>query len=967
MIIGFDRFELDTEQKSVFGPDGPVRLRPQTFAVLVHLIDKAPSVVSRDELLDKVWGHQSTSISSVAQTIKELRHALGDSSTEPRLIATRRRLGYQFIGEIHAPDDGEPIEPVTPDPDASVPTMPTVRLGSWPVLLIMFAVVVAVGVWSFDKPFEAPEAKRMPVLAVAQMVNASEDPELDWLGPALETYLGHALVELGSFRVMNVARGALDDESQLDSIDFLIEGRYLSTGLDGSHLTASVRRPGSSELVTSVESTLSAWDVASLSIDAATAIRDRLGFSAPVEADPGAIRMRMPRSPGSQRAYFLAAEAIGNHQPERALREIASAREHETDHPRLDHLEALAHKQRGDWQSARRTSERLMAATQLWPRRDRLELEATAALLDFDPERAADRLQALTQFFPEQHSSRRLIEAQIEAGRLSTASEALQSLRFQYPRDPRVTLLEAQLAHAERDHERRLNAAREAVAEARDQDLEALVPSGLLAEAGALIDLGQLDEARVVVDDLFEITDQLGDADLATVHLVLARIQFQQGELPLALESAEQARALYEVIPNPAGTAEALMVSGAIHDRAGRIESSLAVLEDAVEQFELLGDKRRLARSHVQLGITLMRARQNESAIERLEEGARHFRAAGDRQGEGAALLNHATLLARSGRLEDAEPIFQRGLEAFTDAGDLRGQAISLSNLAAIAGNRRDVTRSIELAEDALGIFETLGAQTDIARVSYNLALTHRRRGDLLGAQARVEQAAEAFASQGASLMQSRALGTLGSILVSMGRYDELDAVLARFEALDIEDPVELSTFHTVRGEHALATDRIETALSEFQTAHDLVSGIESETHMLVTRLNLARAALAQGRAVHAELTARDLLFAFSEIRQVNRRVDAQLLLAEALIEQSRGDEARIILGQADELLIDAPDVEQQLRLALLRSRSGRPVPTVERLEWVAETAGRQGFKPLMEQAQHTLAAHSPRTSSNPP
>jgi len=959
VIIEFDRFELDTEQKIVAGPDGPINLRPQTFAVLCYLIEKAPAVVSRDEVLDAVWGHQATSVSSVAQTIKELRHALGDPSREPRLIATRRRLGYQFIGEIHTPIAGESGSPPVPEPVAGNGAMPEIRLPSWPGVFILLAVLAVLAVWIFNNRIEAPVAERLPTLAVAQMVNASDDPNLNWLGPALETYLGHALVELGGFRVLNVNQRALADESQLNNVDFLVEGRYLTAGVDGPSLLASLRRPGTSELVTSVESSFSGWDVASLAIDTADAIRDRLGFSMPPAADPGTIRSKLPREPSSQRAYFRGVQAISRQQPNLALFEIERARANEPDNPRLDHLEALAQKQRGNWQAAREASEKAMTATRLWPLRDRLELEATAALLDFDHERAADRLQALTQFFPEPGIARRMVEALIDAGRLRAADEALQSLRLQYPADPRGSLLGARLAQAEGDHEGRLNAAREAVVEARAQKLETLLPPGLLSEAGALIELGRLEEARAVVDELFGLTDLLNDADLATVHLILARIQFQQGELPLALASAEQARSLFEVIPHPAGVAETLMVAGAVHDRSGNVEASIDTLQTAVDHFETLGDKRRLARSNVLLGVALMGARRTDAAVERLELGAQYFRAAGDRQGEGGALLNHATLLARSGRLEDAEPIFQRGLEAFVDAGDLRGQAIALSNLAAIAGSRRDVTRSIQLSEQALGIFETLGAQTDIARVSYNLALSHRRRGELLTAERRIEQSANAFAGQGAILMQSRALATLSSILIDMGRLDEVEAVLATLNGLDIQDPVALAGIHAVRGDLALAKGEPESALAEFQTAHDLLSASDSESHLLVAKLNLARAELARGLSIQAEQTARQLLFDFGEVRQVNRQVDALLLLAEALIEQNRIEDAQASLSQAEQVLADSPDVEQQLRLALLRGYSSSRGPGLKRLEWVAETAGRQGFRPLMEQAEALLADRS--------
>ncbi len=956
MKIQFDQFEIDTDQKTVTGPEGPVNLRPQTFAVLCHLIEMAPAVVSRDELLDAVWGHQATSISSVAQTIKELRQALGDSSTEPRLIATRRRLGYQFVAEVtrcgeHEAQTAEPARELAPELQATIPPS-ALRLWPWPALtvIILLAFVTVYAITQRTGPEWAGE--RLPTLAVAQMVNASDDPDLNWLGPALETYLGHALVELGGFRVLVVDPVSSEDESQLTDIDFLIEGRYLTAGVDGSRLLASLRRPGSGEIVTSLESGLGAWDVAALSIDMASSIRDRLGFSAPPGADNAAIRARLPRLPGSQRAYFEALEALESNRPEQALARIALARIDEPDNPRLDHLEAMAWMNRGDWQRARNASEQALAATRLWPRRDRLELEATAAMLNFDFERAADSLQALTQFYPEPESSRRLIDSLIRAGRLRSAEEALASLRMQRPRDPRVALLTAQLAQAENKHEERLTAARQAVLLANEEELDALLAGALLAEAGALIELGQLTEARQVLEDLFGLSELLTDKELANTHLMLARVRFQQGELGPALESAELALSLFDAIPDLSGQAESLMVAGAIHDRAGRIEASLTVLEQAVAYFGELGDQRRQARSIVQLGVTLMRANQAEAAIEHFERGARHFRHVGDRQGEGAALINHATLLARSGRLIDSEPIFERALEAFSDAGDLRGQAMALGNLAAIAGDRRDWSRSIELAEQSLGMFELLGAQTDIARVSYNLGVLHRRRGDLLNAEFRIAQAADAFGSQGATLMKTRVLTTLGAIMVSMGRFDELDQVLARIEALDIEDDAELSVYHAVIGERALLSQDMATAREHFGLARELMAAVGADHHLKVSNLNLARLDVAEGRLIVAEQTARDLVVGFGEIRNLTRQIDALMVLAESLIEQDRTADAAATITRAEDLLEQAPDAEQSLKLALLRSRVSEPELALQRLDWVAKTAGEQGFLPILEQAR---------------
>ncbi|MBB6088084.1 tetratricopeptide repeat protein [Wenzhouxiangella marina] len=957
MKLEFDQFQLDSEQMQVIGPDGPVSMRPLTFSVLSYLIEQAPKVVSRDELLDAVWGHQATSVSSVAQTIKELRKALGDSSSDPHLIATRPRLGYQFIAEVRPlPDDPAQVigERVVSGLPPARSTSPDRRRWPWTAaLLALVVLVIAFVVFAPNEPSES-RSDRLPTLAVAQMVNASDDPDMNWLGPALETYLGHALVELGGFRVLSVDARADQESSILTGVDYVIEGQYLMAGVEGPRWLASLRRPGSREIVTSLESRPDEWDIASVSIDMATAIRDRLGFSAPPEADSAAIRARLPRRAGSQQAYFAALQALGDRRPEVALSALERARRQEPDNPRLDLLAAQVHAARGDLASAREFSLQAMSATEFWPRRDRLDIEAMAAMLAFDWQRAAERLQALNQFFPESESSRQLVRALGQAGRFQDAATALDSLRLKQPDDARLALLEAELSSLQKLAEPQLEQARQARQMAEAEGATSLMAAAELSESEALIELGEWHEARTRLEALVD-DERLVAGEQARARLELARLEFLQGDLAPALASVERAEARFAEVPHPTGLAEAAMLRGAILERSGRIEESILALEQALERFDAVADPRRTAHANVQFGTTLMRANRADEAIARLEAAARSFRALNDRQGEGAALINHATLIARAGRLPDAEPIFQRALEAFQDAGDRRGEAMALGNLAAIAGDRRDMTTSITLAEQSLAIFEQLGAQTDIARVSYNLALIHRRQGALEAAIERIRQAGDAFASQGAVLMQTRALTTEGAMLVSMGEFDELDRLLARIEELDIEDPAELAVMHIVRGERALVLGDPDTAHGEFTRAHALMESIGAANHMLVTRMHVARAELAMGETINAEQTGRDLAFAFREIRMINREIDALMLLAEALIEQARGDEAAGILAQADERLADSPDAEQTLRMGLLRSRISPPELARERLSWVESAAAEQGFVTLMERARRRL------------
>jgi tetratricopeptide (TPR) repeat protein len=76
-------------------------------------------VVSRDELLDAVWGHRFIADATVASRVKAARRAIGDSGAEQRLIRTVRGTGFRFVGEVSAPG-AEPPPPAADEAGALV-------------------------------------------------------------------------------------------------------------------------------------------------------------------------------------------------------------------------------------------------------------------------------------------------------------------------------------------------------------------------------------------------------------------------------------------------------------------------------------------------------------------------------------------------------------------------------------------------------------------------------------------------------------------------------------------------------------------------------------------------------------------------------------------------------------------------------------------------------------------------------
>lgn len=95
--LRFDNFELDEADARLTRDGQPVPLPPRPFAVLCTLARSPHMLVTKDALLDTVWGHRFVTDSVLKTAVSEVRAALGDDPKEPRYIETASRRGYRFI------------------------------------------------------------------------------------------------------------------------------------------------------------------------------------------------------------------------------------------------------------------------------------------------------------------------------------------------------------------------------------------------------------------------------------------------------------------------------------------------------------------------------------------------------------------------------------------------------------------------------------------------------------------------------------------------------------------------------------------------------------------------------------------------------------------------------------------------------------------------------------------------------
>jgi pimeloyl-ACP methyl ester carboxylesterase/DNA-binding winged helix-turn-helix (wHTH) protein/class 3 adenylate cyclase len=100
MRYRFDGVELDTDTYELRSAEGAVDVEPQVFDVLVHLLAHRGRVVTKEELLDIVWGDRYVSESALTTRIKQARQAVGDNGQAQRVIKTVHGRGYRFVATV---------------------------------------------------------------------------------------------------------------------------------------------------------------------------------------------------------------------------------------------------------------------------------------------------------------------------------------------------------------------------------------------------------------------------------------------------------------------------------------------------------------------------------------------------------------------------------------------------------------------------------------------------------------------------------------------------------------------------------------------------------------------------------------------------------------------------------------------------------------------------------------------------
>ena len=99
-IYAFGEYELDTRLHELRRAGARQHVEPQVFDVLAYLMASRDRMVTKEELLEGVWGHRYVAPTTLNSRIKAARQALGDDGAAQRVIRTVHGLGFRVVADV---------------------------------------------------------------------------------------------------------------------------------------------------------------------------------------------------------------------------------------------------------------------------------------------------------------------------------------------------------------------------------------------------------------------------------------------------------------------------------------------------------------------------------------------------------------------------------------------------------------------------------------------------------------------------------------------------------------------------------------------------------------------------------------------------------------------------------------------------------------------------------------------------
>jgi len=110
-VYAFGNFRLDVGERRLLREGRPIPLTTKVFETLVVLLERPGRLLTKDELVRRLWPDTVVEENNLTQNISVLRRALGRQPSGESFIETVPRVGYRFVGDVTPPRATAPPPP----------------------------------------------------------------------------------------------------------------------------------------------------------------------------------------------------------------------------------------------------------------------------------------------------------------------------------------------------------------------------------------------------------------------------------------------------------------------------------------------------------------------------------------------------------------------------------------------------------------------------------------------------------------------------------------------------------------------------------------------------------------------------------------------------------------------------------------------------------------------------------------
>src|SRR5262245_32102052 len=107
-VHSFGPFRLLPAQQLLLEGEAPVRLGSRALEILIVLVEHAGDLVSKSELMARVWPNTVVEESNLKVHVAHLRRTLGDGQPGRRFLTTVPGRGYRFVAPVELSDPSRP-------------------------------------------------------------------------------------------------------------------------------------------------------------------------------------------------------------------------------------------------------------------------------------------------------------------------------------------------------------------------------------------------------------------------------------------------------------------------------------------------------------------------------------------------------------------------------------------------------------------------------------------------------------------------------------------------------------------------------------------------------------------------------------------------------------------------------------------------------------------------------------------